>query len=30
VEPLPHTLGTQNFVRYNEMSLSQGFPVYFR
>jgi len=24
------TLGTQNFVRYNEVSLSQGFPVYFR
>ena len=23
------TLGTQNFVRYNEVSLSQGFPVYF-
>ena len=24
------TLGTQNFVRYNEVSLSQGLPVYFR
>ena len=23
------TLGTQNFVRYNEVSLSQGLPVYF-
>ena len=24
------TLGTQNFVHYNEVSLSQGLPVYFR
>ena len=24
------TLGTQNFIRYNEVSLSQGLPVYFR
>ena len=24
------TLGTQNFVRYNEVSLSQGLLVYFR
>ena len=24
------TLGTQNFVRYNEVSRSQGLPVYFR
>ena len=24
------TLGTENFVRYNEVSLSQGLPVYFR
>ena len=31
VEPLYNGhLGTQNFVRYNEVSLSQGLPVYFR
>ena len=24
------TLGTRNFVRHNEVSLSQGIPVYFR
>ena len=24
------TLGTQIFVRYNEVSLSQGLPLYFR
>ena len=30
-EPLyNNTLGTQNFVHYNEVSLSQRFPVYFR
>ena len=24
------TIGTQHFVRYSEMSLTQGLPVYFR
>jgi len=24
------TVGDQNFVRYSEVSLTQGLPVYFR
>ena len=24
------TIGTQHFVRYSEVSLTQGLPVYFR
>ena len=27
---ITNTPGTQNFVCYNEVSLSQGLPVYFR
>ena len=30
VEPVTDTTGTQHFVRYSEVSLTQWLPVYFQ